>query len=74
MQVMLFGKATADRKMPVLRATIGTDKGLTKILWQKMVFDVNWDINVKTPVRVLQALVEKKTGLPEPGFSFIQFP
>ena len=68
---MLFGKPTADRKMGVLPATIGTDKGSTKILWQNMMFEVNWDINVKTPGRALQALVEKETGLPEPGFNFI---
>ena len=60
---MLFGKATADRKMAVLgAATIGAEKGLTTILWQKTVFDVDWDIDVTAPARALQALVEGETG------------
>ena len=66
LQVTLFGKATADRKMPVLGACdlkIEIGKGSTKIRWQKIVFYVDWDTSVKSAGRVLQTLVEIKTGL-----------
>ena len=60
---MLFGKAAADRKMAGAAAAIGAGKGLTTIMWQKTVFEVNWDVNVEAPARALQALVEGETGL-----------